>query len=350
MGGAVLVTNKNIRGFFFNLFDRKRAPLKWVIKDLNRETSIESFIQIGTIVFVIIGFWFFVFSKTISLIIFDELGVPSDFIGTPQLYDSIVMVFDIALQSWRIIEKSGLFAEPALNGQLADLFPKNSGTPFDIKILTYFGLSIVAALVVSVFGKLVGLLLMSIISIGLFRIIFSIPIIVISIYFGTVGCRDLATGFAISYSNSLLSSAIPSQVEIPVSCGLIGSAPVLASKEVNSRWFSARRVVNDKEEDFEGIILICQQNKCLYLPAERHNCPLGENKKGYTYHTWDITKGVGVIPVDDNILHFRFFGSSNIPRRPVISGTGFQFGNIENQEIIGRERVSPQNIMEELRK
>lgn len=293
---------------------KSRPPINWFLKDFSKETSLESFVQTGTIIFVISGFWIFVFSRTFALGFLDILGINPSIFNSPPVYEVILGVIDGLLLVWqRLAENWAVAVNQGMDSM--KFYMDTMGLAEDqispsMKFFTSLGFSPVSAAIAELPLTLLVLLVVSVVSVGAFKTAFSFPVIIVCVSFGAYQCREWAVVYSTEVAHALIKGVFYTDPAYTTAGGF-NFDPMLSKPTEDPRWFSAARVAGDVRYDFSGILLVCIQNRCLYIPA-------GDSQNSNHFfpdrYSWNSGKGLGILFMDENILFFNSNSTSHIQR------------------------------------
>ncbi len=289
-------------------------PMKWVLKDFSKETSLESFLQTWTIIVAISGLWMFVFSRTFTLGFLGTLGVNPSIFNSPPVYEVMLGAVDGLLHVSQYLEENWTLAvsqgNDAMNFYMETMGFSADNIPLSVRFFTYLGFSPFSITIAELPITLLLLLVISVTSIGFFKTFYSLPIIVFCVSTGAIQCRDWAAMYSVEAAHALVKGAFQSNPYNTLATGA-WSDPLLTDFS-DQRWFSAARVAGDTRYDFSGILLWCIQNRCLYIPAG--DSPVIKNPLGHDSYSWDLKKGLGVLFLDENTIFLNGNNAAAIQR------------------------------------
>lgn len=314
---------------------------KLLLKDLNQEKSIESFIQTATILIAILAVWVFVLSRTVVTVCLDQLGIADSYFDVPPIYEIVASITDYYLKVIAAIGDGGLIKESFENAaaQVAQL---NDGDGPTWKELLLEILKTPALLL--------GLIVVAVGAVARLRTLIALPVIVSCVIYGAAELHQQAKFGAAEYISRQVRTALASPEYMSPASGNYRSlvddepsakAPPPAPAKTKTKadkyfelitkvpedsghlaalrgpdeiggWFVASRVLDGVEHKMKGVILFCLQKRCAYLPAvASRQEPLFGGGNPVSYQ-WDRSKGVGLLAIDENLLYFNLLNSNGV--------------------------------------
>lgn len=308
----------------------------YVLKDLSRETSMESFVQTVTIILSILAVWFVVASRTAVGAMHELVGTPYFLFDYPSIYDTVLGMYDVVsmlVQNFSASEMDTGIREYAAEAMGSD--------PATVSV-TLLGFS--CRSMTCVFWKtplvLLGLLLLSLGTLARFRTMLAIPLIAlfVGVGVGEVGktVREGVLGgmYAALRANFVNPDRAVDAVRDVTRHGRMmaeGEGQVLRRQllardlEVvpngqNPLAFEVSREVDGQVRSEQGILLFCLQQRCPYLPLTSlvvDNMLKSDSVGGLSIGAalltiWNVDRGIAILRLDDPAQRITLLGTKSL--------------------------------------